>query len=698
MLFTDKLLKMNRYFLVILLFLLNLSGSLGQDIISFGTLIDEMTDLERLTYLPDPSYRVIQYSSYDRRSIIPGMEGWFSNADGFGNEPIPGFEEVLVSPDQNGIGTYLICDVQGAGAIVRRWTAGINGEVRCYLDNMEKPFYEGKASDFFWNAAGEISVSGIDLSLSSLFRQSDATYFPIPFSSHCRIEWIGDIRKIHFYHVGLRVYRDGTQVRTFMPEDLDEYEDKLLKLSDLFSNPDTAMHMEESNTEEFVKELPANSQLELLNKEGTGAISYLSFRIRASEMESALRQCLLNIYFDNAVVPQVQSPLGDFFGAAPGLNPYLSYPLSVQTDSTLVCRFLMPFRDNVKITVDNLSVEAISLSSNIQFTDYVWEEGSSMHFRARWRIDNGLTASDSLIMDIPYIMIQGKGRIVGVAAYLYNPSQAVTSWGNWWGEGDEKIYIDEDTFPSFFGTGSEDYFNYSWSSDRIFFFPYCGQPRNDGPGNRGYVSNFRWHILDDLLYQDYISFYMELFHHGEVPDFSYGRIVYAYNLPGSIDDSMPVNFGDIKEILYQRWSPEAYLGSAGFRFIEAEKIVNKNSFAKVENGDLYSEGHLLMWRPKNQNEKLTFTIDQPGGGDYIIGFTMAHLPGGGSFSTYLNGEPIQLGERESIDLQEPQRIFLRNYFSKGLTFKYGINEITFKPTGKGSDKMIGFDFLWLKKE
>jgi len=126
--------------------------------------------------------------------------------------------------------------------------------------------------------------------------------------------------------------------------------------------------------------------------------------------------------------------------------------------------------------------------------------------------------------------------------------------------------------------------------------------------------------------------------------------------------------------------------------------VNKNSFAKVENGDLYSEGHLLMWRPKNQNEKLTFTIDQPGGGDYIIGFTMAHLPGGGSFSTYLNGELIQLGERESIDLQEPQRIFLRNYFSKSLTFKYGINEISFQPTGKGYDKMIGFDFLWLKKK
>ncbi len=37
--------------------------------------------------------------------------------------------------------------------------------------------------------------------------------------------------------------------------------------------------------------------------------------------------------------------------------------------------------------------------------------------------------------------------------------------GGWWGEGDEKIYIDENDlkrkFPSHFGTGTEDY--YGWA-------------------------------------------------------------------------------------------------------------------------------------------------------------------------------------------------------------------------------------------
>ena len=151
----------------------------------------------------------------------------------------------------------------------------------------------------------------------------------------------------------------------------------------------------------------------------------------------------------------------------------------------------------------------------LRLSDLKWEEGKTMHFRARWKIDHRLTASsfdsgNNGVQDIIYLMASGKGRIVGTGAYIYNPSNATTSWGNWWGEGDEKIFVDQDTFPSFFGTGSEDYFNYSWSSSRIFSYPYCGQPRNDGPGNRGYVSNYRWHIADDILFMDKIAFYMEL--------------------------------------------------------------------------------------------------------------------------------------------------------------------------------------------
>ena len=339
---------------------------------------------------------------------------------------------------------------------------------------------------------------------------------------------------------------------------------------------------------------------------------------------------------------------------------------------------------------------SVNLGGNIHFVDYDWKDGHSMHFRAKWKNNQGLTASDTSIVDIPYILAMGKGRIVGTAAFLYNPSKAVTSWGNWWGEGDEKIFVDSDTFPSIFGTGSEDYFNYSWSSDQIFSYPYCGQPRNDGPGNRGYVSNYRWHISDDILFQEQIAFYMELLHHGVVPDFSYGRIVYAYTLPGCIDDNPPISKQDTERIPYLYWQPWAYLGSAGFSFIQAEEILINLSAAQVEDGKLWSEGKMLLWKPKVKNDELQFEIDKAHDGESNIGFTLAHMPDGGEISIFLNGEILKFNDREKIDLYEPYQTLLRNHMSKSISLKKGKNQILLKYIGQDPRKKIGIDFFWLR--
>ncbi|MCK5370765.1 MAG: DUF2961 domain-containing protein, partial [Cyclobacteriaceae bacterium] len=422
----------------------------GQDIITTGILLDEMTNLKRLTHLPEHSYRMIQFSSFDRRSQVPGQEGWFANSDGFGNEPIPGFENILKKPDPNGIGTYLICDVEGPGAILRLWSAGISGKIRFYLDNIDTPVYEGEAIDFFHDTAAKISGLKNELTSTDVIRQFDATYFPIPFSNRCRIEWIGNIKEIHFYQIGIRIYDKNTKVITFNPEDIFEYTRRLKEVKVLL-NKENLTHGEiKSDVENLNLKLPGNSVMELIKIEGTKAIDFFSLKISAKDLEEALRTTIINIHFDHAVIPQVQSPIGDFFGAAPGLNPYQSYPFTVLDDSTLVCRFIMPFQNSARIEIENLSNVSVNLGGNIHFVDYDWKDGHSMHFRAKWKNNQGLTASDTSIVDIPYILAMGKGRIVGTAAFLYNPSKAVTSWGNWWGEGDEKIFVDSDTFPSIF--------------------------------------------------------------------------------------------------------------------------------------------------------------------------------------------------------------------------------------------------------
>jgi len=208
-----------KYYILVISFiaLLSCSRSSAEKQITFPVLLDEMINLERLAIIPEINYKTVQYSSYDRRSIRPTDSCWFSNEDGFGNEPIPGFEKVLKLPDENGIGEYLICDIQNPGAILRLWTAGLNGKIRLFLDDTRKPFFEGNAEDFFWKTAETLSGNANSEDFQSVFRQFDATYFPVPFSRRCRIEWIGDIKEIHFYHVGIRIYDPNTSVETFSP-------------------------------------------------------------------------------------------------------------------------------------------------------------------------------------------------------------------------------------------------------------------------------------------------------------------------------------------------------------------------------------------------------------------------------------------------------------------------------------------------
>lgn len=666
--------------------------------ITTGTLLNEMTDLKRLSEKPDYPYKYIQLSSYDRRSTKVSEPGWFANSDGFGNEPVPGFEKVLKSPDENGTGEYLICDVKGPGAILRLWTARINGKIRLFLDGNSTPLYEGDAQSFFWETAGRLSNGAVSPETDKALRQFDATYFPIPFAKGCRIEWIGDIRKLHFYHIGIRIYDPPCGVLTFNPGDISGCLRQLEEIVRIMHDPDRHWKYDSQKVSQLELEIPKNSRKELFRDNGTHAIEYLSLKTEGSNLRQLLRQNILNIYFDGSPSPQVQSPIGDFFGAAPGINPYRSVPFSVHSDGTMECRFVMPFRDSVRIEIENHSDQDIQLTSGIRIGDYAWKEGESMHFRAKWRISHNLTASNVTISDIPYLMAFGKGRVVGAVSFLLNPASAPASNGNWWGEGDEKIFIDQDRFPSLFGTGSEDYYNYSWSSSRIFSDPYSGQPRNDGPGNRGFVSNYRWHILDDIPFQDRLAFYMELRHHGQVPGFAYGRMVYWYALPDLQDDHVAISKDDLREQILPEWSPVAYRGSEGYTFYSAEDLVVSGSNQHTEKGELWAGGNILMWSPIHKGDQIRFTVpvDKAVRGNRIL-ITCAHLPEGGNVSVYLNGEIVEFNRSTVIDLSEPYHQVLRNHTSMPVSLMKGTNEIMVEYVGEAENKKVGIDFFWIRK-
>ena len=501
-----------------LLVLLLSYGAIAEPVTT-GSLIREMVDLARFAEYPVPAFETLQFSSYDHRSALPNEEYWYANSDGFGNEPVPNFAKTLTGPGPDGVGEYLICDVEGPGAIVRVWTAAIRGDIRVYLDGSGTPVYDGPADIFLrtpWDYYSE-SAPVKDL-LPGSFYQRNAAYCPMPFARRCRIVWTGKKNEIHFYQIQVRLYEKSTQVITFTPADLTTWESDIRRTARIMIDPDREWEYRSSESpQQFTVTVPSGKAEEAITLPGPCLVERLTLTVDAADRDAALRQTVMHIFCDKSPWGQVQSPVGDFFGAAPGVNPYVSLPFTVSEDGEMTSRYVMPCAENMRIMFENFGDREVTVSGEVLTGPYVWDKDRSQYFRARWRITHDLTGPVGYIHDLPYLMANGRGVYVGSVAYVMNINEIPWPGGNWWGEGDEKIFVDDDTVPSTFGTGSEDYYNYAWSSPDIFMYPYCGQPRNDGPANRCFVTNYRWHVLDPLPFKDRIAFYMEYYPHEPTP-------------------------------------------------------------------------------------------------------------------------------------------------------------------------------------
>ena len=673
------------------------------DVVTTGSLYEEMIDMVGLTKFPEPAYHTQQFSSYDRRSNLPGGPGWFANADGFGGEPVPGFEAVLQEPGDDSIGQYLIADVAGPGALVRLWTAAIDGTVQLWLDGQREPLYDGPANDFFQSPLDAFPQSA-DLDrdrLEQTLYQRDAVYAPMPFARHLRLVWTGNLRHIHFYQMEVRRYEAGTRIVTFRPEDLRVYREAIDRVTAVLADPDTDMPLHsEGQVRALAIDLEPGESGDALVFEGAAALERLELKVDAADIDRALRQTVLHITFDDYPWGQVQSPLGDFFGAAPGINPYVSLPFTVLPDGTMISRFVMPFERSMRIRLENMGNQRVTVTGSARWMPYQWDPERSMHFRARWRVDHDLIADPAHVQDLPFLVAVGQGVYVGTTSILLNPSPVPTPYGSWWGEGDEKVFIDDEVQPSLFGTGSEDYYNYSWSSPDIFAFAYCGQPRNDGPGNRGFVTNYRWHVLDRLPFARNIRFYMELYSHERTPGLSYARVGYHYGRPGITDDHLAIMPDDVREQALPTWMPAARMGARNSVMYQTEELLSGARLPRAS-GRLYAGGTLPVWRPTRPGDVLRLSVPVAADGDYRVHFVARLDPNGGVARVTWDGDAAELNTGTSaLDFHRPYRTLLRDYTMSQRSLTAGTHTLAFVFDGASERILrpeIGIDFVWVQK-
>ena len=675
--------------------------------ITTGTLLEEMSDLERLAQLPEPAYRTVQFASYDRRSTSSEAPAWFSNADGFGREPIPNFQKVLREPRDGKPGLYLVAEVKGPGAIVRGWSAGMGGTLRVYLDPSPEgansgdgaTIWSGSAYDFLARRSSHfLKQAGIELDARDAFSQQDADYFPILFQRGLKVTYEGKIDDLHFYHVQVRLYPEGTPIRTFdLQKDLKEFEPQLRAAADRLCQPEKLPAPTSAGEGMSVDTAiePGKSWSWSPSTQGPGAVRGLKLRLKSSQLNESLRGCLLRISFDGSQRPQVEAPVGDFFGSGPGVNPLSSLPFSVEADGTMTCRFVMPYEKTIRMEVINFTAALVQLTGSAVLSPWQWNE-RSLYFRAKWRADHDLLAGAGAL-DLPYVVAIGKGHFVGCAAMIMNPSGIPTAGGNWWGEGDEKILVDGESVPSTFGTGSEDYFNYSWSRPDLFAHPYCGQPLDSGPDTAGYVSNHRFQVMDAIPFEKSLAVLMELWAHNRTPGLSYARIAYHYARPGAIDDHRALMPSDLRVPVLPRRELVARGGATGAKFYFAEQLKAEAEKGRLESVPfpLATQLRVTQWRAE-KGDRLKLTVPVEKAGKTALHLVAVHQPGGAVVRAFLDGKPLLNGSGgEPVALVSSHAPRVLNVNFKSMELEAGAHELALECLEPGT---VGLDYLWVRSE
>jgi len=585
--------------------------------VTWDDLLNALTDLDWLTTVPEPGERCLQFSSYDRASLKGRSDpkDWFANDDA---------DQFLREEKAGERSEWVLAETEGAGAVVRVWSANPKGELRFYLDGAKEPSWAipfqdlcgGKKAPFVEPLAG-VRARGWNC------------HVPIPFARSLKLTCT---ERGFYYHVNVRFFPKGTAVPTFTPALLESpalarAAERLRQGFRLTSTPGLEVNRAEDNVLE-----PRFSYVH--RTEGSGVFRMIQLQIAADDQRDALRATRLSIWFDDVPEPMVDAPVGDFFGTAPDWTPYRAYPMEVREGGQgAVCWFPMPFEKSAYLRLLNEGQRSLrySLVTAIERSE---AKPPPLRFHAKWRGQRDVATeprSDWSVMNG-----HGPGRFVGCALSIRNPVRG------WWGEGDEHAWVDSEPFPSTFGTGTEDYFGYAWCSPKLFQSAFHSQSRCDGPGNRGFTSVNRFQIADSIPFRQHLKFELELWHW--VPCLvDLATTAWWYAVPDAKDAAPPLPAA--AERLARPLPPLQSLHEGA---IEGERLLERARVTggKLETQDMSGFGvgwsleEQLWWTKAKPGDRLELPIEVAAAGTWRIRAQLTRARDYAIVRFELDGEPL----------------------------------------------------------
>ena len=582
-------------------------------------LIGRLTDLEGLATLPAQGETCAQWSSYDRASYYDAAAGkyvgWDANGDGGGIIRKEGDSSVFA-------------EMEGPGCIWRTWSAlAKEGHVRIYLDGATEPAVDLPFDGYFNLKNAPFNYPGLVHDASS----GRNCYVPIPYQKSCKI--VADEGWGAYFQFTYTTFPKGTIVPTFKRDLAPDETAALAKASRFLTKSlgtDPAKHRDQTNIAPLVSVAPGET-VTVARLTGPNAITCLRAKIDSKTYsEDELRGVVLKIYWDGEKQPSVWAPIGDFFGSGLGLSQYRSLPLGVTADDAY-SYWYMPFGRDAVVELTNEGTKPFSTQFFISYAPLSKPIEQLGRFHAKWHRDAFLPTEKERWIDWPILKTEGQGRFCGVALEVWNPK------GGWWGEGDEKWFVDGEKFPSTIGTGSEDYFGYAWCNPHLFQNAYHNQTRNDNINNASHVSVNRWQITDNIPFAKSFEGDIEKYYANNRPTL-YAAMAYWYLAPGGDD---PYTGVPIKDRVNWYVTP-VVKKVPGVSEGESMKVLSKTG-GNVEPQmlfELWSGGSQLWWTGAKPGDKLTLALLVGKAGKYELVMVFTKAIDYGILQMRLDGVPI----------------------------------------------------------
>jgi len=436
--------------------------------------------------------------------------------------------------------------------------------------------------------------------------------------------------------------------------------------------------------------IPAGGTLELGTLEGPGVIRHIWFTPYGGGPKFP-RAFVLRIYWDGNPEPAVEAPLGDFFAVGHGEQRLVnSLPVSVTSDRRAYnCYWPMPFARSARITMSNDGPEDGGLYWYIDYETVPRLPPDTAYFHAQYRQEYPCRmGQDYLILEA-----EGSGHYVGTvqSCQLRTPS--------WYGEGDDRFFIDGETEPSLRGTGTEDYFCDAWGF-RLADRPFYGITVMDGFDLGDLITVYRWHIPDPVHFRKSLRVTIE--HKGVTFD-AQGNLVSGFMEREDLMSSVAFWYQTGRARRFaavppyaERFVPETRIELEGSLEAARAAIRPADAALEVQNLNVCSGNRQLFAKFSSPESVLTVPFRLEADLKGVVRLQVVKSFDYGQWRVRLDGKVVD--RLEAVDLYHPSPV--AHVLKLGyLELAAGDHELKFECVGRNEASrgfFLGVDAIWVQ--